>query len=87
MDDLRHSPHSPRDKRAFGRNESVLGPRDDAFTPANEPLHGAFVRNYPRNVQMRDLHHAIASGHYNDRGCKSGGDEERGRERDRYDER
>ena len=38
---------------------------------------------------MRDLHHArgSASGHYNDRGGKSGGDEERGRERDRYDER
>jgi phosphatidate phosphatase PAH1 len=38
---------------------------------------------------MRDLHHArgSASGHYNDRGGKSGGDEERGRERDRYNER
>ena len=37
---------------------------------------------------MRDLHHAggSASGHYNDRGGKSGGDEERGRERDRYNE-
>jgi len=41
------------------------------------------------HVQMRDLHHArgSASGHYNDRGGKSGGDEERGRERDRYNER
>jgi hypothetical protein len=38
---------------------------------------------------MRDLHHArgSASGHYYDRGGKSGGDEERGRERDRYNER
>ena len=39
-------------------------------------------------VQMRDLYHArgSASGHYNDCGGKSGGDEERGRERDRYNE-
>ena len=38
---------------------------------------------------MRDLHHArgSASGHYNDRGGTSGGDEGRGRERDRYNER
>ena len=44
MDDFRHFPHAPRDKRAFGRNDSGVGPRD-------------------------------------------GGDEGRGRERDRYNER
>jgi hypothetical protein len=38
---------------------------------------------------MREIHNArgSASGHYNDRGGKSGGDEERGWERDRYNER
>ncbi len=81
------------DERAFGWNDSVLGPRDSAFKPSHEPLHGAFGRDYPRDlgyhVQMRDLHHARggASGHYTDRGGKSGGDEERGRDRDRYNER
>ena len=37
---------------------------------------------------MRDLHHArgSASGHYNDRGGKCSGDEERGRQKDRYNE-
>ena len=70
-----------------------MGPRDSSFKPSHEPLHGAFGRDYPRDlgyhVQMRDLHHARggASGHYADRGSKSGGDEERGRERERYNER
>ena len=94
MDDLRHFPHAPRDERAFGRNDSVLGSRDGTFKPANAgaPLNGAFGRDYPRDlgyhVQMRDLHHARggASGH-NDSGGKCFGDEERGRERDRYTDR
>ena len=61
MDDLRHFPYSTRDERAFCRNER---------------LHGAFGRDYPRDVQVRDLHDARggASGHYNDRGGKCGGD-------------
>ena len=85
-------PHAPRDERAFGWNDSVLDPRDSAFKPSNAPVHvnapvhGAFGGNYPRDlgyhVKMRDLHLARggASGHY---GGKSGGDEERGRKRDR----
>ena len=38
---------------------------------------------------MRDLHHTrgSASGYHNDRGGQIGGDEERGQERDRYNER
>ena len=28
MDDWRHFPHAPRGERAFGRNDSVFGPRD-----------------------------------------------------------
>ena len=86
--DSRHFLHAPRDERAFGWNESVLGPRDSAFIPANQPLHGACL-HYPRDVQMQDLQHVRggARGHYNDRGGKCGGDEERGRERDRYNER
>jgi len=38
------------------------------------------------HAQMRDLHRDGTSGHHNDRACKSGGDQERGRERDRYNE-
>ncbi len=64
-----------------------MGPRDSALIPA--PLHGAFGRDYSRDVQMQDLQHVRggARGHYNDRGGKCGEDEERGRERDRYNER
>ena len=89
MDDLRHFPYARRDERAFGRNESVLGPRYSAFIPDNAPLHGAFGRDYPRDVQMKDLQHVRggAREHYNDRGGICGGDKERGRERDRYNER
>ena len=91
MDDLRHFPYAPGDKRAFGRNDSELGHRDAAFKPANKPVHGAFGRDYHREVypvQMRDLHHARGiRGHYNDHPGKSAGDEEMGRERDRYNER
>ena len=97
MDDSRHFPYAPRDERAFGRNESVLGPRCSAFIPVNETLHDTFGRGYPRDLgshdQIRDLHHTRnhtrdgASGLYNDRGVKNGGDEGRGRERDRYTER
>jgi hypothetical protein len=89
MDDSRHFPYAPRDERAFSRNESVVGPLCSALIPANERLHGSFGRDYPRDVQVRDLHHARggASGNYNDRGGKCGGDEERGREKDRYTER
>ena len=81
--DSRHFLHAPLDERAFGRNESVLGPRDSAFIPANAPYH------YPRDVQMQDLQHVRggAREHYNDRGGKCGGDEERVGERDRYNER
>ncbi len=41
------------------------------------------------HIQMRDLHHERGSavGQYNDHGVKSGGDEERGRVRDRHNER
>jgi hypothetical protein len=82
--DSRHFLHAPLE-RAFGGNESVWSPRYGAFIPDNAPLHG----NYPRDVQMQDLQHVRggARGHYNDRGGKCGGDEERGPERDRYNER
>ena len=78
MDDLKHFAYAPRDERAFGRNELVLGPRDSAFG-----------RDYPRDVQMQNPHHSrgCASGYYHDRGGKCGRDEERGREKDRYTER
>jgi hypothetical protein len=89
MDDLRNFPYAPRDERAFGRNESVLGPRYSAVIPDNAPLHGTFGRDYPRDVQMKDLQHVRggAREHYNDRGGICGGDKERGRERERYNER
>ena len=70
-----------------------MGPCDGALNPANEPLHRTLGRDYPRDigyhVQMRDLHRARGGasgnyydrGHYNDRGGKFGGDEDRvGRE-------
>ena len=50
MDILRHFQHAPRDERAFGRNDAVFGPRDGAFNPANEPWHGAFARDRPRDT-------------------------------------
>ena len=47
-------------EREFGRNDSVLGPRDGPFNPANKQFHGACGHNDPRvlsyQVQMRDLH-------------------------------
>ena len=39
--------------------------------------------NVAQQFKKRDLHN-YSSGHYNDRGVKSRGDEERGRERDKY---
>ena len=50
MDDLRHFPNVPGDEREFSRNDSFFGPRDGAFKPASEPLHGPFGRDYPRET-------------------------------------
>ena len=50
MDDLRHFPLAPCDQRAFGKNDSVLGPRGGTFKPSDEPLHDKFDRDCPRDV-------------------------------------
>jgi len=70
-----------------GRSSKLESPRRDSRDRndrSNNTNRNEVCEDLGYHIQMRDLHHArgSASGHYNDRGSRSGGGEERGGERD-----